>query len=106
MRTPRDFDAELSALNAKAKQLRARKLYQLGELVIATGADALPAEQLAGLLLMAVESKDTVVKEGWRRRGAAFFQGARRTLREADRDPGRSPENGGGAQSGSSPDSA
>lgn len=48
MRNPRDYDAELKALDAKAKQLKARKREQLGELVIATGADALPMEQLAG----------------------------------------------------------
>jgi DNA-binding protein H-NS len=85
MRTPRDFDAELNALNDKAKELRARKLRQLGELVIATGADALPAEQLAGLLLMAMESKDAPVKEGWRKRGVAFFQGAARSPPRPDR---------------------
>jgi hypothetical protein len=77
MRKPRDFDAELKALNDKARQLRDRKLHQLGELVIATGADALPVEQLAGLLLAGVESKDAGAKESWRKRGIAFFQGTR-----------------------------
>ena len=47
MRKPRDFDAELKALNDKARQLKERKVHQMGELVIATGADALPIEQLA-----------------------------------------------------------
>lgn len=79
MRKPRDFDAELKALNEKAKQLRDRKLHQLGELVIATGADALPVEQLVGLLLAGVENKDSGAKESWRKRGAAFFHGANRT---------------------------
>lgn len=73
MRKPRDFDSELSALNEKAKQLRARKVDQLGELVIACGADALPIEQLAGALLAAIEA-DTKPREGWRQRGAAFFR--------------------------------
>ncbi len=80
MRKPRDYDAELKALEERAKELRTRKLGQLGELVIATGADALDAETLAGALLAAVESKDDAAKEAWRRRGAAFFQRpARRT---------------------------
>jgi len=77
MRKPRDFDAELKALGGKARQLKDRKLQQLGELVIATGADTLPIEQLAGLLLAGVENKDSSAKECWRKRGVAFFQGAR-----------------------------
>lgn len=76
MRKPRDYDSELKALDAKAKLLKERRLHQLGELVVATGADALPVEQLAGVLITAAESNDTVTKEGWRKRGAAFFQGS------------------------------
>ncbi|WP_246675008.1 conjugal transfer protein TraD [Mesorhizobium sp. B2-4-11] len=41
MRKPRDFDAELRALEDKARELKTRKVQQLGELVIATGADQL-----------------------------------------------------------------
>ena len=78
MRKPRDYDSELKALDEKAKLLKERRLHQLGELVVATGADALPVEQLAGILLAAVESNDTAAKEGWRKRGAAFFQGSRK----------------------------
>ncbi|PXA97187.1 conjugal transfer protein TraD [Nostoc sp. 3335mG] len=78
MRKPRDFDADLKALDDKAKLLKERRLHQLGELVVATGADALPVEQLAGVLLAAVESGDSVAKEGWRKRGAIFFQGSRK----------------------------
>ena len=74
MRRPRDYDAELKALDERARELRTRKLGQLGELVIATGADALDAETLAGALLAAAEAKDNAAKEAWRRRGAAFFQ--------------------------------
>jgi DNA-binding protein H-NS len=107
MRRPRDFDAELNALNGKAKQLRARKLHQLGELVIATSADALPAEQLAGLLLMAVESKDTAEKEGWRKRGAAFFQGTAKSPARGDRgEPHRDQASHGSASSAASEDRA
>ena len=79
MRKPRDYDSELQTLSDKAKQLKDRKLHQLGELVIATGADALPVEQLAGLLLSAIDTTDTTAKEGWRKRGATFFQRAGRT---------------------------
>jgi ribosomal 50S subunit-associated protein YjgA (DUF615 family) len=74
MRKPRDFDSELKALDSKTQQLKQAKLQQLGELVIATGADALPVEQLAGALLAAVSASDMIVREGWRQRGAAFFQ--------------------------------
>jgi DNA-binding protein H-NS len=41
MRKPRDFDAALKALEDKARGLKTRKVQQLGELVIATGADTL-----------------------------------------------------------------
>jgi hypothetical protein len=88
MRKPRDFDAELKVLGDKAKQLRDRKLLQLGELVIASGADALPIEQLAGALLAAVDTKDAAIVEGWRKRGAAFFQRPPRNTGGADRNAG------------------
>ena len=78
MRKPRDYDSELQTLSDKAKQLKDRKLHQLGELVIATGAHGLPVEQLAGLLLSATDTSDTATKEGWRKRGTAFFQRAGR----------------------------
>lgn len=74
MRKPRDFDSELKALDSKARQLKQAKLQQLGELVVATGADMLPVEQLAGALLTAVSASDMIVREDWRQRGAAFFQ--------------------------------
>ena len=74
MRKPRDFDAELQALTDKAKALKTKKQGQLGELVIATGADALSIEQLAGALIEAV-STDAARKETWRKSGAAFFHG-------------------------------
>lgn len=74
MRKPRDFGAELRALNDRAKQIRVRKVQQLGELVIACQADTMPVEQLAGALLAAAGS-DATTKEAWRKRGSAFFQG-------------------------------
>ncbi len=92
MRKPRDFDSELQALTEKAKQLKSRKVLQLGELVIATGADALDPETLTGALLGVVKSEDTKEREAWRASGAAFFQ---RQSRKADR---RTPANTGGNQ--------
>ena len=74
MRKPRDFDAQLKALNEKAKQLRDRKIRQYGDLVIATGADALDIETLAGALVLITEQADAVRKESWRRKGEAFFR--------------------------------
>ena len=90
MRKPRDFDSELKALTDKAKLLKSRKVLQLGELVIATGADALDPEMLTGALLGVVKSKDSKDREAWRASGAAFFQ---RQSRAADRGP--SPNAGG-----------
>jgi len=83
MRKPRDFDAELRALEDKAKSLKERRVRQLGELVAATGADALDAETLAGGLLAMMEAGDPARKESWRKRGQAFFQ-------RRPRDVGRS----------------
>ena len=74
MRKPRDFDAELKTLEDKARTLKERKIKQLGELVIATGADALDVETLAGGLLGLVEGGDTARKAEWRKRGAGFFR--------------------------------
>lgn len=74
MRKPRDYISELKALNDKAKRLKERKVRDLGELISACGAGVLPPEELAGALLEIAEIKDTATKEGWRKRGAAFFQ--------------------------------
>ena len=74
MRKPRDFDSELQALTDKAKQLKVRKVQQLGELVIATGADTLDTEVLTGALLNIAENKDAAQQEAWRNRGAASFR--------------------------------
>jgi hypothetical protein len=74
MRKVRDYDAELKALGDKTRALKAKRVEQLGQLVTATGADALDAETLAGVLLDAIGSKDTGAKEAWRAKGAAFFQ--------------------------------
>jgi hypothetical protein len=78
MRKVRDYDAELKVLGDKARALKAKRIEQLGQLVAATGADALDAEILAGVLLDASGSKDAGAKEAWRAKGAAFFQRRRR----------------------------
>jgi hypothetical protein len=80
MRKPRDFDSDLKAINERAKILQEKKLRQLGELVAATGADALPIEIVAGALL-ATNDASPDAKEAWRRRGAAFFQRSRKGTR-------------------------
>ncbi|MDQ4419830.1 conjugal transfer protein TraD [Sphingobium sp. DEHP117] len=100
MRKPRDFDSELKALADKAKQLKERRVQQLGELVIATGADATDAETLAGALLVIAETADAARKESWRKRGAAFFQGkARGRTAGTDRDNGSTAPHDNGAAS-------
>ncbi len=92
MRKPRNFDSELKALEDKAKELKTRKVQQLGELVIATGADALTADELAGALIVLAETKDAAKREAWAKRGATFFERrARRSAPASERD-------GGGAQ--------
>ena len=75
MRKPRDYDAELKALEDRARELKALKVTGLGELVIATGADALTADELAGALVVLAETKDAGKREAWAKRGAAFFRG-------------------------------
>ena len=99
MRKPRDFDAELKALEDKARELKARKVQQLGEMVIATGADELTAEELAGALVALAETKDAAKREAWAKRGAAFFQRqSRRSAKTTDRDTGGAQAQPGGVE--------
>ncbi|NVN45089.1 conjugal transfer protein TraD [Asaia siamensis] len=76
MRKPRDIDAELAALQKRAKALKAQRTMQLGELVEALGADAFPVEALAGVLLSALEQAEDKPEAiaRWSERGQAFFQ--------------------------------
>jgi len=76
MRKPRDFDAALKTLTDKTKALKENKRRQFGELIVATGADALDVETLAGGLLTIAETSDAAEKERWRKRGLAFFRDA------------------------------
>ncbi len=99
MRKPRDYDAELKALEDKARELKNRKVQQLGELVIATGADALTADELAGALVVLAETTDAGKRETWAKCGAAFFQGrSRRSAPASDRDGGGAAPQPSGAQ--------
>ena len=91
----RDFDAELKALGERAKLLKQRKVQQYGELVEATGADALDPELLAGALLAAVATKDKAITADWSKRGTEFFRGRER--KRSNRNPGN---NAGAAAAG------
>jgi hypothetical protein len=99
MRKPRDFDAELKALEDRARDLKLRKVLQLGELVIATGADLLTADELAGALIVLAETTDTGKKEAWAKRGAPLFRGrSPRSAPTSEPDTDRSPAQPGGTQ--------
>jgi hypothetical protein len=91
VRKPRDYDAELAALMDKAKKVKSQKTTQLGELIQVIGADTLPIEALAGVLLAAVEQakdKPEAVMR-WTERGQAFFQQStpKRTKKPTASDP-------------------
>jgi hypothetical protein len=73
---------------------------QLGELVLAIGADALPVEVLAGALIAAVDANDASTKEGWRVKGVAFFQRTSRASGGAGQDVSGASPNAGDAASG------
>ncbi|GAD58129.1 MULTISPECIES: conjugal transfer protein TraD [Brevundimonas] len=77
MRKPKAIDAELAALAERTAALKARRVAQLGELVIATGADALEVEALAGALLSAAGETDAAAQRRWRVQGEAFFRGGK-----------------------------
>ena len=69
--------------------MKTRKPRQLGELVIATGADALTADELAGALIVLAERKEAGKREARAKRGAAFFQSrVRRTAPPTERHTG------------------
>jgi DNA-binding protein H-NS len=99
MRKPRDYDAELKALTDKAKALKEDKLRRLGELVVATGADALPMETLTGALLAAKATTDMVQTARWRASGEAMFSGNMRGAKAAAHSnrPGNGPDDVGKA---------
>jgi hypothetical protein len=91
MRKRDDIDAALKAVADKARRLKDRRVRLLGELVIATGADALTDTELAGALVAIAETTDANKREAWSRRGEAHFRiRARARSRSANgstRDP-------------------
>ena len=107
-RKPKDYDAELQALMEKRKKLISQKTTQFGELVQVTGADTLPIEALAGVLLAAVEQgkKQPEAVARWTERGQSFFQaGGKRGSKTSTGEPaggaagdnGKAPAPGGSA---------
>jgi hypothetical protein len=100
MRKVRDFDAELKTLNERAKLLRTRKIQQFGELIEATGADALEPDLLAGALLAAVAEKEGATTKTWSKSGADFF---RETSRKSSRRARNSSEDSKASSSGTEP---
>jgi DNA-binding protein H-NS len=100
MRKPRDFDQALKSLTEKTKALKETKRRQLGDLIVATGADALDVETLAGGLLAIVKTADVAQKEVWRKQGQAFFRKAPAAESRSSVQPERD------AQAGSRPPQA
>jgi hypothetical protein len=102
MRKVRNYDAELKALGDKARALKARKVEQLGALVVATGADAFDLEVIAGMLRQGVmEARLDSVKESWRAEGATFLrERGRKGHGAADGDGSGANEKRGGEAAG------
>ncbi|GAC1582758.1 MAG: hypothetical protein NVS3B5_17170 [Sphingomicrobium sp.] len=100
MRKVRDYDAELKALGDRAKLLRVRKIQQFGELIEATGADALEPDLLAGALLAVVAEQEGTTTKAWAARGAQFF---RETSRKSSRRARVGSEGGKAATGGAEP---
>lgn len=99
MKKPRDLDAELQALQQRAKALKGKRVTQFGELVIATGADRLDMDVLAGALIAATKA-DNSAQESWRRAGAGFFQGQARAAPKSAIGGQRGAPDGSGASPG------
>jgi Conjugal transfer protein TraD len=101
MRKSRDIDAELMPLQDKQRSLKLKRITQFGELVTATGSNALDLETLAGVLLDAVEraKTDPSTKGAWQRRGESFFRRERRAKSNGagDTAPGATSGRGGAA---------
>jgi len=96
MPTFKDYNAELAALKQRQRELRHRQVQQLGELVVATGADTLDPAVLAGALLAAVDA-DKAAREMWRNAGARFLEARNRPRRKAASGQDRADANPAGA---------
>lgn len=77
MRRPRSIEEELAALARRVALLKARRVTQIGELVVAIGADSLDPDTFAGALLDAVSQSDASVRRDWKQAGEQFFRGER-----------------------------
>jgi hypothetical protein len=84
MRRPKDFDAQLKALAEKAKTIKDNKLHRLGELIVATGSDALGMETLAGGLLAITATKDAAQRAAWKKAGEEMFRKGLRSTKTGD----------------------
>ncbi|RUV95462.1 conjugal transfer protein TraD, partial [Mesorhizobium sp. M1A.F.Ca.IN.020.04.1.1] len=74
---------------------------------IATGADQLSSDELAGALVAIAETNDTAKREAWAKRGVMFFESrprraapaTQRNLRGAPAQPGGTQSPAGGTSS-------
>jgi hypothetical protein len=98
MRRPKDFDAQLKVLAEKAKTLKDNKLHRLGELVVATGADALDMETLAGGLLAITATKDAAQGAAWKKAGEEMFRKGLRPSKAGASGNGESPKASNGSR--------
>lgn len=94
MRRPKDFDAQLKALAEKAKTLKESKLHRLGELVVATGADTIDIETLAGGLLAIMATKDAAQRTAWKKAGEEMFRKGVRAAKAGASSSSESPQAG------------
>ena len=95
MRRPKDINAELEALAARTRALKARKVVQLGELVIGASADVLETEVLVGALLTAARTSEPRQIAIWREHGIRYFRREQApTPSPSDADSARAPQNG------------
>lgn len=81
MRKIKDYEAKLAALNKLKASIIAKKVQQLGQLVIATGAGDLAPEVIAGIMVHAMSTSNPERQEVWREKGAAFFRSRSRKPR-------------------------
>lgn len=77
----RDYDAELNALDDKARALKAKKVVQLGQLVTVTSPATPDSDVPAAALIATVEAPEVETTEPWCAKGHAFFQQRRKKAR-------------------------
>lgn len=97
MQMIKDLDAQLTALKKRKASLAAKRLQQLGQLVVATGGGNLKPEVIAGIMLAAISNPDEMRMEAWHRRGAAFFRERGWKTQHGDADDGSCDESDNGS---------